>query len=112
MRKVGIFFILLSFAACKNEKTVPKQVSKTSDYITSVDFDRSVLEILDQDPNCNSFLKLVNAAAQFEELRGMNNTMVFVPTDEAYGPSKYLINQLSVPDSLSRLTEILNYHFV
>ncbi|MGC1515587.1 MAG: fasciclin domain-containing protein [Maribacter sp.] len=112
VRKIAIGIIILCFTACKNKTTVSKTEEKSPDYITSVDFDRSVMQILDQDPKCNSFLKLVNAVELFEEIRAMNDIMVFVPTDEAYGPSKYLINELSFPDSLSRLEEIINYHFV
>jgi uncharacterized surface protein with fasciclin (FAS1) repeats len=81
-------------------------------YSTDVDFNRTVMEILDQSPEYNSFLKLVNAASYFDEIKEMNNVMVFVPTDKAFGPGLEMINELSRPENLPRLTEILKYHFV
>lgn len=107
-----LFSITMVLTACKEGKKLPQAEETNTGYSTSVDFDRTLMQILDQSPEYNSFLKLVNSVSLFDELKELNNVMIFVPSDEAYGPSKYKINELSVPDSLSRLKEILNYHIV
>ena len=117
MKKIKIvslllFSITMFLTACKEDKKIPQAEATNLGYSTSVDFDRTLMQILDQSPEYNSFLKLVNSVSLFDELKELNNVMIFVPSDEAYGPSKYMINELSVPDSLSRLKEILNYHIV
>ncbi|MBT8279973.1 MAG: fasciclin domain-containing protein [Muriicola sp.] len=118
--EITIYSILvMSLAvACKNTTSGPDRIltqstdtAKTS-YSTTLDFDRTVLQILDQSPLYNSFLKLVNAVEFFDELSALNNVMIFVPTDEAFGPSKGLINELSSPDNLPVLRSIINYHIV
>ncbi|GGD41658.1 fasciclin domain-containing protein [Muriicola marianensis] len=105
-------FTLILVISCKEKTPSTEMVSVSTSYRTSLDYDRTVLQILDQSPVYNSFLKLVNAVEYFDEIRNMNNVMVFVPTDEAFGPSKYLINELSSPENLDRLVDILEYHFV
>lgn len=118
--KITIYSILATtFAvACKNNTSGAAKISArsadtaNSSYATTLDFDRTVMQILDQSPVYNSFLKLVNAVEYFDELGALNNVMVFVPTDEAFGPSKGLINELSTPDNLPVLKSIINYHIV
>ncbi|WP_445381885.1 fasciclin domain-containing protein [Robiginitalea sp. IMCC43444] len=113
MKKILYCFLLLPIIiGCKDRKTPTGEIPANQSYFTDVDFDRTVMEILDQSPEYNSFLKLVNAASYFDEIREMNNVMVFVPTDEAFGPGLEMINELSRPENLPRLTEILKYHFV
>ncbi|WP_281542037.1 fasciclin domain-containing protein [Maribacter aestuarii] len=108
----GILSLSVLVISCGDNATKSKLETKGSVYSTSLDFERSVMQILDQSPVYNSFLKLVNAASFFDEIKEMNNIIVFVPTDEAFGPSKYAINDLTAPDSLYRLPSILKYHFV
>ena len=116
MKKIGWFGLVIVTVAfttgCKNKTSTARGESKDSEYSTSVDFQRTVMQILDQDPEYNSFLKLVNSASYFDEIQEMNNITVFVPTDEAFGPDKNVINELSTPENLDRLTGILKYHFV
>lgn len=103
--------IILPYS-CKDKTSKTEMISASTPYKTILDFDRTVLQILDQSPVYNSFLKLVNAVEYFDEIQNMNNVMVFVPTDEAFGPGKYLINELSSPENLDRLVDIIEYHFV
>ncbi len=107
-----VILVFLAFVACKENKSQPEKAEMTPTYHTSLDYDRTVMQILDQSPVYNSFLKLVNAVEYFDEISALNNVMVFVPTDEAFGPSKGMINELSSPDNLPLLREIINYHIV
>src|SRR6056297_212389 len=108
----GILSLSVLITACGDNANKSKKQTKETKYETSLDFERSVMQILDQSPVYNSFLKLVNAASFFDEIKEMNDIVVFVPTDEAFGPSKYTINKLTAPDSLDRLPGMLKYHFV
>ena len=110
--KSCVFFALMTILACKENSKQQEKVAFTPSYTTSLDYNRTVMQILDQSPVYNSFLKLVNAVEYFDEISALDDVMVFVPTDEAFGPSKGLINELSAPENLPVLREIIDYHIV
>ena len=122
IKKIMLYYVSTALSIClsigckdtgtKEKKALEQKAPKQTEYSTVVDFDRTVMQILDQSPQYNSFLKLVNSVSYFKEIENMNDVMVFVPTDEAFGPSLNEINELSEPENLKRLTEIIKYHFV
>ncbi|MGB3608617.1 MAG: fasciclin domain-containing protein [Psychroserpens sp.] len=121
MKKI-IQVVLVTFLivqSCKNESKYPNELSdsdqtqaemKEQALTTTL---RPIYEVLEQDPEYNNFLKLVNIADYFDQIKALDNVMVFAPT--AAGIDKLTDTEyadLKLPQNMQRLRNVLSYHIV
>lgn len=114
---VSIF--LTSITACKDSNKTQDQTPVAQKDIAELAPDTTfndvvaTFEVLEQDPNYNSLLKLVNQAQMIEAVKGLSDVTFFAPTNAAINRlPEDTYNSLRLPQNLGQLQDILKYHIV
>ncbi len=112
MKKYILLIItLFLLAACKQTKK--SATSLISERPISSTSSEDLFYIIEQDPEYNSFLKLVNIASYFETLKSLDNITIFAPTNAAIQTlPDGTFAELALPQNREKLVSTLNYHIV
>lgn len=101
---------------CKGDPKSNPVIMDDSDIIDrNVEFGEklSLSEVLETNPEYNSFLKMVNMANMFEEINTMDNVTIFAPYDADI--NSFIDNDLeglTANERIKKIRNIINYHIV
>ncbi len=118
MRKLLFLFVLASTSLinCKgNSKDNPLIKEDSGLMAPNAEFgeQQSLFEALETNPKYNGFLKMVNMAKMFDELKNLDNVTIFAPDDaDVNNLIDNELEGLTAQERLEKLRNIINYHIV
>jgi len=119
MKKIIVLITILISVVLLNCKGDPKtnpvlmEENETMAPNRNIEEKPSLFEALERSPKYNSFLKLVNMARMFDELKALDNVTIFAPANaDINGFIDNKLEGLSSAERLEKLRNIINYHIV
>ncbi|SHH59722.1 fasciclin domain-containing protein [Winogradskyella jejuensis] len=116
---LSAFLMLISFNSCKDTNKTQDQTPVAEKPLDELQPDATfddvvtTFEALEQDPNYNSLLKLVNQAQMIDAVKGLSDVTFFAPTNAAINRlPEGTYDNLRLPQNLEKLQNILKYHIV